>query len=218
MKKNHPSFTSQQCQRAGPLFSWFPAPVAEAVLDATQRWHGQQRDPAEKQRFTCLVVVLGIYFGSIKVNVREKKPFAHLPVPMGNEKLKHTPCPQTTSSPRESKRSRGAKAAQRWRVPGAESCSPRGRSPLRPGEPPCEDSEPLGSSSSPAFGKPAEKGQMETMNPYVSPVTNLYEILKLTKCFAAMVGSIQIPDISACTPPKIDFRLEHLTFRYLFLN
>lgn len=56
------------------------------------------------------------------------------------------------------------------------------------------------------------------MNPYVSPVTNLYEILELTKRFAAMVGSIQIPDISARAPPKIDFRLERLTFRYLFLN
>lgn len=74
MKKNQPSFTSQQCQRAGPLFSWFPAPVAEAELDATQRWHGQQRDPAEKQRFTCLIAVWGIYFGSIKANVGEKNP------------------------------------------------------------------------------------------------------------------------------------------------
>lgn len=125
MKKNQPSFTSQQCQRAGPLFSWFPAPVAGAVLDATQRWHGQQRDPAEKQRFTSLIAVRGIYFGSIKVNVREKKPFAHLPVPVGNEKLKHNPRPRQQA--RRASQSAAAVRRQRSRRgPGRQRAAPRG--------------------------------------------------------------------------------------------
>lgn len=92
-KKKH--FGSWQCRQA-PSPAWLPAPLAEAVLDAPQRWHGQQRDPARKPRFTSFTDLFGHggrHFGSVKVNIQEKA-FNHLPIPTGNEKLKHSPSPR----------------------------------------------------------------------------------------------------------------------------
>lgn len=81
-----PSLGFQQCWRA-PSSAWFPSPVAEAVLDAPQQWPGQAAGLCAEAQ--VLLFGGGVRrFGSIKVNSQEKT-FNHLPVPVGNEELKH---------------------------------------------------------------------------------------------------------------------------------